>query len=73
MSMTDYMTQLGLACVPLLPYMFDQPVETAVEWTFHKAFEQIGGPEAVAHRPDTGRSEILQEQSRKGAVKEKEL
>lgn len=53
--------------------MFDHPVETAVEWTFHKAFEQIGGPEAVAHRPDTGRSEILQEQSRKGAVKEKEL
>ncbi|KAI4141252.1 MAG: hypothetical protein L6R39_005437 [Caloplaca ligustica] len=64
---------LGLACVPLLPYMFDKPVETAVEWTFHKAFEQIGGPEAVAHRPETGRSGILQEQSRKGAAKEKEL
>ncbi|KAL8867999.1 MAG: hypothetical protein Q9174_005284 [Haloplaca sp. 1 TL-2023] len=64
---------LGLAAVPLLPYMFDQPVETAVEWTFHKAFERIGGPEAVAHTPETGRSEILQEQTQKGATKEKEL
>ncbi|KAL8951074.1 MAG: hypothetical protein Q9222_002914 [Ikaeria aurantiellina] len=64
---------LGLAAVPLLPYMFDQPVETAVEWTFHKAFERIGGPEAVAHTPETGRSDILQEQSKRGAVKEKEL
>ncbi|KAL8731548.1 MAG: hypothetical protein Q9181_004269 [Wetmoreana brouardii] len=64
---------LGLAAVPFLPYMFDYPVETAVEWTFHKAFEKIGGPEAVAHTPQTGRSEVLQEQSRKGASKEKEL
>ncbi|KAL8677695.1 MAG: hypothetical protein Q9186_005908 [Xanthomendoza sp. 1 TL-2023] len=64
---------LGLAAVPLLPYMFDQPVETAVEWTFHKAFESIGGPEAVAHVPETGRSEILQEQSQGRASKEKEL
>ncbi|KAL8693035.1 MAG: hypothetical protein Q9218_002051 [Villophora microphyllina] len=64
---------LGLAAVPLLPYMFDKPVETAVEWTFHKAFESIGGPSAVAHTPEMGRSEILQEESRKGASKEKEL
>ncbi|KAL8912423.1 MAG: hypothetical protein Q9171_002609 [Xanthocarpia ochracea] len=64
---------LGLAAVPLLPYMFDRPVETAVEWTFHKAFERIGGLEAVAHVPETGRSEILQEQSKSRAIKEKEL
>ncbi|KAL8778099.1 MAG: hypothetical protein Q9203_002201 [Teloschistes exilis] len=64
---------LGLAAVPLLPYMFDQPVETAVEWTFHKAFEAIGGPGAVSHTPETGRSANLQEESRKGANKEKEL
>ncbi|KAI4257234.1 MAG: hypothetical protein LQ352_001732 [Teloschistes flavicans] len=64
---------LGLAAVPLLPYMFDQPVETAVEWTFHKAFEAIGGPGAVSHTPETGRSAMLQEESRKGASKEKEL
>lgn len=53
--------------------MFDKPVETAVEWTFHKAFERIGGPDAVAHTPETGRSTILQEEGRKGASKEKEL
>ncbi|KAL8890429.1 MAG: hypothetical protein Q9215_002396 [Flavoplaca cf. flavocitrina] len=64
---------LGLAAVPLLPYMFDQPVETAVEWTFHKAFERIGGPAAVAHRPETRRSDILQDQSKERASKEKEL
>ncbi|OCK93322.1 uncharacterized protein K441DRAFT_661615 [Cenococcum geophilum 1.58] len=38
---------LGLAAVPFLPYIFDKPVEEAVEWTFHKAFETFGGPEAV--------------------------
>lgn len=53
--------------------MFDKPVETTIEWSFHKAFEQIGGPEAVAYSPEIGRSEVLQEQSRKGAVKEKKL
>lgn len=70
---TEQFLQLGLAAVPLLPYMFDQPVETAVEWSFHKAFERIGGPEAVAHVPETGRSEILQEQIKSRATKEKEL
>jgi hypothetical protein len=24
--------------VPFLPFLFDKPVEEAVEWTFHKAF-----------------------------------
>ncbi|KAF2836113.1 hypothetical protein M501DRAFT_918352, partial [Patellaria atrata CBS 101060] len=38
---------LGLAAIPFLPYAFDEPVERAVEWTFHKAFETFGGPEAV--------------------------
>ncbi|KAL8818483.1 MAG: hypothetical protein Q9223_002889 [Gallowayella weberi] len=64
---------LGLAAVPLLPYMFDRPVETAVEWTFYKAFESIGGPDAVARVPETGRSEVLRQQSPSQAVKEKEL
>jgi fission process protein 1 len=40
-------SQLGLAVVPALPYLFDKPIEHAVEWTFHKGFELIGGPEAV--------------------------
>jgi fission process protein 1 len=38
---------LGLAAVPALPYMFDEPVEHATEWVFHKAFEAVGGPTAV--------------------------
>ncbi|KAI9799379.1 MAG: hypothetical protein M1833_004079 [Piccolia ochrophora] len=33
---------LGLAAVPFLPFIFDKPVEEAVDWTFHKAFETLG-------------------------------
>jgi fission process protein 1 len=36
-----------LAVVPFLPVVLDKPVEHAVEWTFHKGFELIGGPSAV--------------------------
>ena len=32
---------LGLAIVPFLPFIFDEPVEHAVEWTFHKGFELL--------------------------------
>ncbi|MCJ1434618.1 hypothetical protein MMC27_003987 [Xylographa pallens] len=64
---------LGLAAVPFLPYMFDKPVENAVEWTFHKAFETFGGPEAIGHSPTMGREAQLQRDSSKGRVKEKEL
>lgn len=53
--------------------MFDKPVEHAVEWVFHKAFEVVGGPAAVGSSPDTGRQEIGQKQSERGAQKEKEL
>jgi hypothetical protein len=28
---------LGLSAVPLLPFLFDKPVEEGVEWIFHKA------------------------------------
>jgi fission process protein 1 len=53
--------------------VFDKPVETAVEWTFHKAFETFGGPNAVGHRPETGREQALQMESQTRASKEKEL
>lgn len=33
---------LGLAAVPALPFMFDEPVEHAVEYIFHKGFEMAG-------------------------------
>lgn len=38
---------LGLAAVPALPYMFDEPVEHATEWVFHKVFAAAGGAKAV--------------------------
>lgn len=59
--------------MPFLPFIFDKPVETAVEWGFHKGFESIWGPDAVRQRPVTGRIEELQGDSRKAAGKEKEL
>ncbi|CAD6565861.1 MAG: hypothetical protein ASARMPREDX12_003671 [Alectoria sarmentosa] len=62
---------LGLAAVPFLPFMFDKPIEEAVEWTFHKAFETFGGPDAVSHK--TGRVQEMLEESKRRASKEKEL
>ncbi|KAF1344152.1 mitochondrial 18 KDa protein-domain-containing protein [Delphinella strobiligena] len=64
---------LGLAAVPALPFMFDKPVEHAVEWIFHKTFEAVGGPDAVRGRPVTGDSELRQIENQRGARKEKEL
>jgi len=64
---------LGLAAVPALPFMFDEPVEHVVEWVFHKAFSTVGGDAAVHGRPETGRSALLQVEAKVGAVKDKEL
>ncbi|KAF4496476.1 mitochondrial fission process 1 [Fusarium agapanthi] len=50
---------LGLAVVPFLPAMFDEPVENAVEWAFHKGFETFGGKAAVGNAPTTGREDLL--------------
>ncbi|RCI17264.1 hypothetical protein L249_2859 [Ophiocordyceps polyrhachis-furcata BCC 54312] len=52
---------LGLAVVPFLPQLFDEPVEKAVEWTFHKAFETLGGKQYVGSSPATGREALLNE------------
>ncbi|KAH8736521.1 mitochondrial 18 KDa protein-domain-containing protein [Ilyonectria robusta] len=60
---------LGLAVVPFLPAMFDEPVENAVEWAFHKGFQAFGGKEYVGNAPVTGREDLLT----KKPVKEKEL
>ncbi|KAL9621302.1 MAG: hypothetical protein Q9160_004193 [Pyrenula sp. 1 TL-2023] len=38
---------LGLAVVPALPYIFDEPVEKAVHASFHAAFRAVGGEGAV--------------------------
>jgi mitochondrial fission process protein 1 len=64
---------LGLAAVPALPYMFDEPVEKAVEWTFYHAFKAIGGDGAVGNRPVIGRSHQLVKENRVAEkLKEKE-
>ncbi|KAL9129073.1 MAG: hypothetical protein Q9217_002380 [Psora testacea] len=64
---------LGLAAVPFLPFVFDKPVEEATEWAFHKMFKTFGGPDAVGHKPKTGRVQELVDEGRKSAAKEKEL
>ena len=70
--MLTYPSKLGLAAVPFLPFLFDKPVEHALEWSFHKTFETIGGPEAVRHNPETKIEKELQRTHQK-AAKEKEL
>ncbi|RDL39834.1 uncharacterized protein BP5553_04174 [Venustampulla echinocandica] len=64
---------LGLAIVPALPYIFDEPVEQAVEWVFHKGVKVFEGPDAVKGSPETGREKSLQRHNQKAANKEKEL
>jgi len=56
---------LGLAAVPALPFIFDKPVEEAVEWVFHKGFETFGGKEYVGDTPATGREKILEKRHQK--------
>src|SRR5271168_4677254 len=56
---------LGLAAVPFLPFIFDKPVEEAVEWVFHKGFETFGGKSAVGDTPSIGREKILEERHRR--------
>lgn len=63
---------LGLAAVPALPFMFDEPVEKGVEWIFHKGFEVLGGPAAVGDSLATGREAKLGREKKKSS-KEKEL
>lgn len=63
---------LGLSVVPFLPRLFDEPVENAVEWIFHKGFASYGGPTYVGDSPATGREASLHQRPRKDP-KEKEL
>lgn len=39
---------LGLAIVPALPFVFDHPVEHAVEWVFDKGIEAYESKQAPA-------------------------
>ncbi|KAJ5935579.1 hypothetical protein N7466_005126 [Penicillium verhagenii] len=42
---------LGLSVVPFLPYLFDHPVEEAVDWAFGTALRAYGGEDAVRPLP----------------------
>jgi fission process protein 1 len=55
---------LGLAAVPALPFLFDKPVEEAVEWTFHTGFKLFGGQHMVGDSPSTGREAQLAKENR---------
>lgn len=61
---------LGLAAVPALPFLFDKPVEEAVEWIFHKGFSTFGGHAAVGDAPSTGREDNLDKLSSSKGGKE---
>ncbi|EMD64649.1 hypothetical protein GGP41_003075 [Bipolaris sorokiniana] len=63
---------LGLAAVPFLPYMFDEPVEHATEWIFYNAFKTFGGEKAVEGRPVIGAKELRKEETEANKLK-KEL
>ncbi|QSZ34284.1 hypothetical protein DSL72_005874 [Monilinia vaccinii-corymbosi] len=62
---------LGLAAVPALPFLFDKPVEEAVEFLFHKGFETFGGQSAVGNAPVTGREHLLELPEKKAEKKKK--
>jgi mitochondrial fission process protein 1 len=64
---------LGLATVPALPYLFDKPVETAVEYVFHEGFKLVGGQEAVGDAHAVGREKELGKYNKKAGKGEKEL
>lgn len=76
----DFDIQLGLAAVPFLPYIFDEPVEKAIEWTFYNGYKLIGGEAAVGSRklhkpvPLTATASSSSKDGKGGAPqKEKEL
>lgn len=49
--------------VPALPYLFDQPVEEAVDWCFGTALRMYGGEDAVRPLPHHGIGKIAEEKS----------
>lgn len=50
-SLLIWGSQLGLTVVPFLPYIFDHPVEEAVDWCFGTALRAYGGEDAVRPLP----------------------
>lgn len=52
---------ISLSVLPFFPYIFDKPVEDAVEWIFYKGFQMVGGQDAVGSALQTGRTKQLHE------------
>jgi fission process protein 1 len=65
--------QLGIATVPALPFIFDEPIEHLTEQVFYHAFKLIGGPQAVEGRPVTGKKELRKVESHVGESPKPEL
>ncbi|KAF2864541.1 hypothetical protein K470DRAFT_273864 [Piedraia hortae CBS 480.64] len=57
---------LGLSVVPMLPRLFDEPVERATEWLFYNTFKAVGGEKAVGGL-------IVHDAVPASGIKEKEL
>jgi fission process protein 1 len=65
--------QLGIAAVPALPFIFDEPIEHLTEQVFYHAFKLFGGPQAVEGRPVTGQKELRKVESQVGQSPRPEL
>lgn len=59
---------LGLAAVPALPFLFDHPVETAVEYVFHTGFSMFGGKAMTGDAPATGREKELEQKLKENKI-----
>ena len=66
--------QLGLAAVPFLPYLFDEPIEHLVEKTFYKGFEMYHGSEKMRElHGNAAKQRLIEEKMSSTDGKEKEL
>ncbi|KAE8348040.1 mitochondrial 18 KDa protein-domain-containing protein [Aspergillus coremiiformis] len=54
---------LGLSVVPFLPYIFDEPVDEAVEWSFRSAVRAYAGEDAVRPLPHPETVDVLREKN----------
>ena len=50
---------LSLSAISVFPYVFDKPVEDAVEWIFYEMLKKFGGQEAVGDALKIGRRNQL--------------
>jgi mitochondrial fission process protein 1 len=50
---------LSLSAISVFPYVFDKPVEDAVEWIFYQMLKKFGGQEAVGDALKIGRRNQL--------------